>query len=586
MWSLVHAQHPGNKYYTELLNETSDFPEATTSTLTTAAATANKNVTASTVKSATNGTTASTVTTDAAGVTDALDNTTPRAKAATVVDHIMKEKDGRFLQLVMGSVAADNLHEPSRRCKIMARNDAIQKVSQELMWLKYKKQTAAKHLLAKEAQLKEQQELQKELKKKQARIAKAAATALIVASEKAAAQRVVEKAAAKAAEKVAKEAAAAAAEAANNQISLEGPLKLPARRPPSYTRLVHGLPLAPSQQRANKPKARIKTASELSMKPGMLSGSYNQGQGPAQEGVPMELSPPTSESDGSGVAASAVGSMAPPPNQHRQLHGPPAIVHKQIPRNMPPPTPQYNKVTGIDIPQQQQQQQQHHQQRRYGHGDHHHQNQSQRYRQPAQQQQPPPQQQKAQQPWLRVHQEQIEENIPKDASCVVHIFDRRVNLDSHPADASMYSLLRSWAQDDPYRKIQVPVMSTTTTFKTAASVTPDNGDYGSSKTTGKRPVDAMLMSLTSTTMDPPRTLNIIRDIGTLDAGVIDTEKNKNDSANSAPPPNLLQQLVGKAKGVKRRKLVVHKARMATALVSLERRGIHLTTIDDRNNNSN
>jgi hypothetical protein len=134
----------------------------------------------------------------------------------------------------------------------------------------------------------------------------------------------------------------------------------------------------------------------------------------------------------------------------------------------------------------------------------------------------------------------------------------------------MYSLLKSWAQDGPYRKIQMPVMSTTASKSTTAvsvTVTPDNGDNGSSSTTGKRPADAMLMTLTTTTMDttrPPRTRNVS----------IDTEKsNMNDTA----PPNLSQQLVGKTKRVKRRKQGVHKARMAIALVSLERRGIHLTT---------
>jgi hypothetical protein len=592
MWSLVHAQHPGNKYYTELLNEISDVPETTTTLNTSATAGTGATTTTATAATATsNDSTTATSSTTTPDVPEVVDNSTPRAKAATVVDHIMKEKDGRFLQLVMGSVAAGNLHEPSRRCKIMARNDAIQKVSQELMWLKYKKQTAAKHLLAKEAQLKEQQELQKELKKKQVRIAKAAATALIVASERAAAQRAAEKAAAKAAEAAAKKEAAVAAAAAvdvfNAQIALDGPLKLPARRPPSYTRHVPVGMLLPAQQRPSKPKARIKTASELSMKPGQLSGSYLQGQAPSTE---------SSESDGSGVAASAAaaaaaaaatvsGAMAPPPNQQqvRQLHEPPAIVHKSIPRNMPPPAPQqYN---------------QHHQQqqRRYGHGDHHHQNQSQqRYRQQQQQsaasaaaaashqqpKQPPQQQPKAQQPWLRVHQEQIEENIPKDASCVVHIFDRRVNLDSHPADASMYSLLRSWAQDDPYRKIQVPIVSTIASKTT--TVTPDHGDNGSSKTTGKRSADAMLVTFTTTTTDtttrPPRTLNVMLDIGMLDAGVMDTEQssNNNDTTNYAPPSNLLRQFVGKAKRVKRRKMGVHKARMATALISLERRGIHLS----------
>ena len=43
--------------------------------------------------------------------------------------------------------------------------------------------------------------------------------------------------------------------------------------------------------------------------------------------------------------------------------------------------------------------------------------------------------------------------IPKNASCVFHVLDRRVNFDAHPSDSSMYSLLRSWVQDDPYRQI-------------------------------------------------------------------------------------------------------------------------------------
>jgi hypothetical protein len=91
-------------------------------------------------------------------------------------------------------------------------------------------------------------------------------------------------------------------------------------------------------------------------------------------------------------------------------------------------------------------------------------------------------------------------------------------------------------------------------------VTPENG----SNSTGKRSADAMLMTLPTTTMEPatsgpPRTLNVMQDIGTLDA-----EQKNNDDAKHAPP-NLLQQLVGKAKSVKRRKLGVHKAQMASAL---------------------
>ena len=45
----------------------------------------------------------------------------------------------------------------------------------------------------------------------------------------------------------------------------------------------------------------------------------------------------------------------------------------------------------------------------------------------------------------------IEKAIPKDASSFFHIIDRRINLDAFEEDASLYSLLRAWVQDDPYR---------------------------------------------------------------------------------------------------------------------------------------
>ena len=54
-------------------------------------------------------------------------------------------------------------------------------------------------------------------------------------------------------------------------------------------------------------------------------------------------------------------------------------------------------------------------------------------------------------PYIRVTSEHIRKAIPKEASAIFHILDRRVNFDAHEADASMYSLLRSWVQDDPFR---------------------------------------------------------------------------------------------------------------------------------------
>lgn len=55
-----------------------------------------------------------------------------------------------------------------------------------------------------------------------------------------------------------------------------------------------------------------------------------------------------------------------------------------------------------------------------------------------------------------VTEEQISRAIPKDASAIFHVLDRRINFDAFPEDASLYSLLRAWVQDDPYRYIPPP----------------------------------------------------------------------------------------------------------------------------------
>lgn len=56
-------------------------------------------------------------------------------------------------------------------------------------------------------------------------------------------------------------------------------------------------------------------------------------------------------------------------------------------------------------------------------------------------------------PNYQITSEQIMEAMPENASSIFHIMDRRINFDALPPDASFYSLLRSWVQDDPYRKI-------------------------------------------------------------------------------------------------------------------------------------
>ena len=45
--------------------------------------------------------------------------------------------------------------------------------------------------------------------------------------------------------------------------------------------------------------------------------------------------------------------------------------------------------------------------------------------------------------------------MPKDTTtpCIFHVFDRRINFDSFPPNASFHFLLRSWVEDDLYRKM-------------------------------------------------------------------------------------------------------------------------------------
>lgn len=54
---------------------------------------------------------------------------------------------------------------------------------------------------------------------------------------------------------------------------------------------------------------------------------------------------------------------------------------------------------------------------------------------------------------FHVSSQEIFDAMPPNASCVFYVFDRKVNFDAHPKNASFYSLLRSWVQDDPCRII-------------------------------------------------------------------------------------------------------------------------------------
>jgi LIN37 len=142
--------------------------------------------------------------------------------------------------------------------------------------------------------------------------------------------------------------------------------------------------------------------------------------------------------------------------------------------------------------------------------------------------------------------EEIADSIPASASCVFHIFDRRVNLDDFADSASIYSLLRAWVQDDPYR------------YRPPADIDPPNkiqlheecGDF------------------------PTKTLHHTKTKSAAPARVDVLSQLRSD----APKPSLESlraSLVRKTIGMRRQKAKELRLRDAIALRRLKHRGIHL-----------
>ena len=77
---------------------------------------------------------------------------------------------------------------------------------------------------------------------------------------------------------------------------------------------------------------------------------------------------------------------------------------------------------------------------------------------------------------VKVTKELIEDAMPPAASSVFYVFDRRINLDNHPEDASLYSLMRSWIQDDPHRIIPNAGLEMLPGNDTILLVAPDGDD--------------------------------------------------------------------------------------------------------------
>jgi hypothetical protein len=150
---------------------------------------------------------------------------------------------------------------------------------------------------------------------------------------------------------------------------------------------------------------------------------------------------------------------------------------------------------------------------------------------------------------VKVTKEQIRESIPENASCIFHILDRRVNLDAHSPDASFYSLLRSWVQDDPYR--QMPPLGSNI-FEYVSLPSERRIEERASVVRPKRKTE---------------------DIGTCDVFAKLPNVTMKDPEPS--PKKMREQLVAGSKRIKRQKQKEYLAQMEASWESLKSLGIAL-----------
>lgn len=150
---------------------------------------------------------------------------------------------------------------------------------------------------------------------------------------------------------------------------------------------------------------------------------------------------------------------------------------------------------------------------------------------------------------VQVTKEQIRDAIPGNASCIFHILDRRVNLDAHAPDASFYSLLRSWVQDDPYRQMP-PLGSNIFEYVSLPS---------------ERRIEER-----RSIVRPKRKLE---DIGTCD--VFAKLQTATTPVAELSPKKLREQLVAGSKRIKRQKQKEYLAEMEASWESLRSLGIVL-----------
>lgn len=140
--------------------------------------------------------------------------------------------------------------------------------------------------------------------------------------------------------------------------------------------------------------------------------------------------------------------------------------------------------------------------------------------------------------------------FPEDASCVMQIHGRKVNMDSFTMDTPMYPQMRAWVQGDPFRSIPRP----------QASV-----DFFRSAAKPKQPAKSSLNSAT---------------VGAPTAPATETEKETESNATveegHASIAELRNQMIKRARQVRKLKSKGIKKKMQQGLESLRQKGIHIS----------
>ena len=157
-----------------------------------------------------------------------------------------------------------------------------------------------------------------------------------------------------------------------------------------------------------------------------------------------------------------------------------------------------------------------------------------------------------------VTEEQIATAIPKDASAIFHILDRRINFDAFPEDASVYSLLRAWVQDDPYRFIPS-----------------HESNLRRSSKKGEKDADSVRYPCRS---------KVERDGGDISSScdilsILRENNNKNKGVDEIPSIlDLKKEVTGKGIAIRNLRQKEHHKMLKVAAEKLRRRGYHLFSL--------